>query len=284
MATEVGITFFFLIVLYKTRPSASRTIVSLLASAKPELVDRLVVLDHSPADQRAECEAVCSMFADRFVYQHDPANPPLGLAYNRAIRTHLRGSNYVVVADQDTDLPTDFLACAAEVAARHGEPGSMAANIISNDRIASPCWSLFGWGRSWRRPHQGWHSWRYCSAITSASCIHRRIFQDLGVHYNEELVLYGIDTDFFRRLSKVEPRFYILPMSVAHSLSFDEASNAEKMRKLDQIFSANRLIYSKAGWPSRWAVKLIESLLRIKYSIRFRNSTFLLDPARRRHD
>ncbi len=284
METEISISFCLLIVLYETPPAAAQTIQTLLATSNLSMVEKVVILDHSAREQRGECLSLCAPLGGRLVYEHDPGNPPLGIAYNRAIRRHLGDATYVVVLDQDTELPGNFLACAAAAAEERGQPSSMAANIVSSGRIASPCWSLFGWGRSWKSEHRGWHSWKFCSAITSASCIHRRVFVDFGLYYSEKLVLYGIDTDFFRRLAHADPRFFVLPISIQHSLSFDEASAEQKIGKLDQIFSANRQIYSDAAWPSRLVVHLLEMLLRVKYSIKYRNLLFLSDQSRQRHD
>lgn len=270
-----------LIVLYETEPSAAQTITTLLRCTALSRCSQIVVVDHSRQDQSQACSLAFSGLGRPVVYEHDPSNPPLGSAYNRVIKTHLGGALYAVILDQDSALPTDFLQVGLDAAVAHREPSLMVPTVMTEHRIASPCWAWLGWGLAWKRADSGWHSLKHCSAITSGCWVHRRLFTAVGLWFDERLQLYGIDTDYFRRLARFDSRFFVLPVSLLHSLSFDEASVDSKARKLNEIFASHRLIFSDAAWPVRRLVDLLQMAIRLRYAMKYRNMRFL--PGSNRH-
>lgn len=267
--------FILLIILYETTPSEAQTITTLLECEELAQCSEFVVVDHSQHDQSTACRQACASLPRPVIYEHDPSNPPLSRAYNRVIRQHLGKAEYVLIMDQDSSLPSDFLQRAIGAARDHGAPSLMVPTVLTADRIASPCWSVLAWGMPWRRASPGWHSLHTSSAIMSGCWIHRRIFNTENLWFDERLQLYGIDTDFFRRLARLDPGFYVLPVSLRHSLSFDEATVDIKARKLEQVFQAYRLIFEEAAWSTRVIVSLLHILVRLKYAIKYRSKRFL---------
>lgn len=272
--------FILLIVLYETAPGDAQTITTLLNCEALAQCSEFVVVDHSRLDQSAACRLACAGLPRPVIYVHDPSNPPLGSAYNRVIREHLGEAEYALILDQDSTLPASFLRTAIDAARAHGGPSLMVPTIVTADRIASPCWTWLTWGFPWRHADSGWHSLRTCSAITSGCWIHRRVFTTGGLWFDERLQLYGIETDFFRRLARLDARFYVLPVSLQHSMSFDEATVDVKARKLDQIFASHRLIFENDGWGTRTLLALLQLAVRLKYAIRYRSKRFLPLPNR----
>jgi GT2 family glycosyltransferase len=191
------------------------------------------------------------------------------------VRAHLGDADYVLILDQDTRLPQDFVATALAAAHANALPSVIAAHMLAGDRIASPCRLALGWGRRWAAPRPGWQSLRANTLINSGAWIHRRVFVELGVWYNESLALYGTDTDFFRRLGRLEPRLFVLPLQVAHDLSFDAASVDEKAAKIDAMLAANRAIYAADGWMVRAGLRCMNALVRLRYAVRYRTVRFL---------
>ena len=88
-------------------------------------------------------------------------------------------------------------------------------------------------------------------------------------------MLYGIDTDFFRRLGRLEPRFVALPVVIEHDLSFHSASVHDKARKVDAMLAANRVAYAQDAWPLRLGVRGVNALVRVKYALQYRSALFL---------
>lgn len=263
------------VVLYRTEPQNSTTLASLALCQSLEFCRQLVVVDHSPADQRSAFERLAAQLPVHSTYTYDPGNPPLGLAYNRAIRLHLGEASYVLTLDQDTLVPADYFVLAARDALRANFPSVMAPNIRAGTRLASPCTLFLGWGRRWPAPRTGWQSLKRCSLINSGAWIHRRVFETYELWYSERLSLYGIDTDFFLRIGVKDTRFWVLPVTISHDISFDSADLEGKVRKLGAILDANRMIYAGAPAWKRFAVSALSTLVRIKYALRHRSLRFL---------
>jgi hypothetical protein len=101
------------------------------------------------------------------------------------------------------------------------------------------------------------------------------LFRRDGVRYNENLKLYGTDTEFFRTYARAQRQFCILPTVIRHHLSFDDASIASKAIKLQQMFAANRVIYRGDGVMTRALVRCVEAVVRLRYTWRYRSFAFL---------
>lgn len=276
MANPVPFSFVAIVVLYRTAPDAASTLRTLAACSGMAACRRVVVVDHGPDRQDAAFARCAARFVPGVaVYEHVPRNPPLGAAYNAAIATHLGDAQYALILDQDTALPPDLPVLAARHAVECAAPALMAPHMLAGARIASPCRLVLGWGRRWPAPRRGWQSLRANTLINSGAWIHRRVFETLGLRYSETLPLYGIDTDFFRRLGRLEPRFVVLPSVVPHDLSFDSSTVDVKARKVDAMLAANRAIYAGDGPLVRAGVRGMNALVRLKYAVQYRSPRFL---------
>lgn len=235
----------------------------------------VVVIDHGPVDQGAECRDVASAMSVPLRYLHRAANPPLGAAYNDAVRAFLGESMYVLILDQDTWLPSDLFPVAARECESANEPAIMAPTIRADGRLVSPSSFCLGWGRHWSKPRFGIQTTQNTVIINSGSFIHRRVFLEQGIWFDERLRLYGIDTDFFIRVAERNRRFLVLPLIIEHDLSFGSASTVVKAAKLREMLASNRLIYSNASLPKRVAVALVGYVVSVVYAIRHRSFEFL---------
>lgn len=275
MATAKNLSVLALIVLYRTRPTEARTLQTLRRALATEGQLRVLVLDHSPQSQEDDFLKATQGWDVATTYVHDPRNPPLGAAYNAALKKHLGDADYALILDQDTEIPAEFLRCGVEAAMTHGQPSTLAPNIMASGRLASPCRLWWGWGRAWPSPRTGWLSLTENALINSGSWIHRRVFHEFGIWYDESLKLYGIDTEFFLRLSKRDDRCRMLDMVLHHELSFDAASVADKARKVNAMLAANRTIYRAEPWSTKLGVRLMSGLVRLRYVLQYRSLLFL---------
>ncbi len=265
-----------IVVLYGMAPDAAPTLEALAACDGLDACRHVVVVDHGAQPQDAAFVRLAARFAPgQALYRHDPRNPPLGSAYNAAIRAHLGNASYVLILDQDTRLPRDFICAGLDAAAANGHPALMAPHMVAGDRIASPCRLVLGWGRRWAAPRPGWQSLRANTLINSGAWVHRRVFRDLGIWYSESLPLYGTDTDFFRRLGRREPRMIVLALCIAHDLSFDSSTVDVKARKVDAMLAANRAVYAADGPLVRAGVRCMNAVVRLKYAVQYRTLRFL---------
>ncbi len=276
MPTQEDFSFVAIAVLYLTAPDESTTLRALAASLDLRACRRVVVVDHGPQRQDAAFARLAAALAPvAATYEHAPHNPPLGAAYNAAVRAHLGDASYALMLDQDTRLPPTLPQVAETAARSHAFPALMAPHLRANGRLASPSRLFLGWGRRWSRPRTGWQSLRANTVINSGAWIHRRVFQSLGLWYSESLVLYGTDTDFFRRLGRLEPRFLVLPLEIEHDLSFDAAPVEAKAAKVEAILAANRAIYARDNGVVRAGVRCMNALVRLKYAVQYRSRCFL---------
>ena len=276
MATQEDFSFVAIVVLYRTAPDDAATLRTLAACGRLDACRRVVVVDHGPERQDAAFERIAAAFGPTpVVHEHAPHNPPLGGAYNAAVRAHLGDAAYALILDQDSQLPPTLLATAATAATAQSFPSLMAPHMLAGARIASPCRLFLGWGRRWSTRRTGWQSLRSNTLINSGAWIHRRVFETFDLWYSETLTLYGTDTDFFRRLGRREPRFLVLPIAIAHDFSFDSSSIADKARKVDAMLAANRSIYSADGVLLRAGVRCMNALVRLKYAVQYRTLRFL---------
>jgi GT2 family glycosyltransferase len=133
------------VVLYKTTFAASQTIASLahIFGRVPELVASVDVLiwDNSP-------DPVLNPHTSfPFLYHHSHANVGLSGAYNRAASVaQEEGTPWLLLLDQDTTLPSNFLAAmlqqAAELESRR-EIAAIVPAVFVGDHRASPWRVLF---------------------------------------------------------------------------------------------------------------------------------------------
>lgn len=276
MAIQETFSFVAIVVLYRTAPDEAATLRTLAACRGMEACRLVVVVDHGPVRQDdAFARIAVALAPSRVIYDHAPRNPPLGAAYNAAIRAHLERAAYVLILDQDTALPHEFLVTARTEAVAASFPTLMAPHMLAGDRIASPCRLFLGWGRRWATQRPGWESLRSNTLINSGAWIHRRVFETFDVWYSETLTLYGTDTDFFHRLGRREARFLALPIAIQHDFSFDASSIEGKASKVDAMLAANRTIYASEGVLVRASVRCMNAVVRLKYAVQYRTLRFL---------
>jgi hypothetical protein len=134
------------IVLFKIRPSASSSLLTLLASARQTANSKLklavLIQDNTPGGQET------GSLPENVRYQAAPHNPGLAEAYNSALKiAEVEGYDWLLSLDQDTSLPINFLERISEIVAgqaAHPEVGAIVPLAIDNGRILSPYRLLAG--------------------------------------------------------------------------------------------------------------------------------------------
>jgi GT2 family glycosyltransferase len=134
------------IVVYKIRPSAASSLLTLLAAAQQAANSKLklavIIQDNTPGGQEA------GDLPENVRYQAAPHNPGLAQAYNSALKiAEVEGYDWLLTLDQDTSLPMNFLERISEIAAEqaaHPEVGAIVPLAIDDDHIVSPYRLLAG--------------------------------------------------------------------------------------------------------------------------------------------
>lgn len=134
-----------IVVLYKMSLTESQTIQGLIQAfvRYPELHNSLSVLiwDNSPTPLKD------SQLLSSFTYKHSPKNLGVSGAYNRAMKiAEAMGCEWLLLLDQDTAVPADFLPQMLKLGSRFLNKPEIAAVVpflVDGDRILSPLKVLF---------------------------------------------------------------------------------------------------------------------------------------------
>lgn len=262
-----------LVVVYNESPQTSAT-VRAVAGLSGVSSAKIIIWDNSSTSQQATFQ---DYFREKRLdadYLNTPSNMPLSMIYNQ-VADEATDSDFLLILDQDTALPPDYLET-FNTAHRQFRNGKLfVPTIKAAQKLVSPSPYFAGWGRAWQRTRAGPHPTRNMTIINSGLFASLKLFRADGVRYDERLKLYGTDTGFFRNYARREKEFYILPTVIEHDLSFDTADVCDKVSKINQMFSSNKIIYEPDGFWVRTSVAVIEWTVRIRYAFRYRELAFL---------
>ena len=128
------------IVVFKIRPTASSSLLTLLAAARQAASTKLklavLIQDNTPGGQET------GGLPEDVRYQAVPHNPGLAQAYNSALKVaEVEGYDWLLTLDQDTSLPINFLDRISEIVteqATHPEVGAIVPKVVGDGRTLSP--------------------------------------------------------------------------------------------------------------------------------------------------
>jgi GT2 family glycosyltransferase len=191
---------FAIVVLYKVNPADSSSLQTLLTAAtsvREGLELKILVWDNTPGGQSA------GVFPPGVLYKSAPHNPGLAIAYNYAWKmADSEGYEWLLTLDQDSVLPANYLARAAELAhdlISTETVGAIVPQVIADGRVISPFEFLFGALPRWFPLGHVGLSKRAAYAANSGSIL--RIAALRGVDgYDPAFPLDLSDTSVFHRL------------------------------------------------------------------------------------
>ena len=246
------------VVLYKIRLSDSRTYQSLMNSwltiRVGERKMRLLVYDNSPEDyQEAETSFSAQLAAGFEVkYIRDTANPGVSKAYNvGAAFARSAGLDYLMLLDQDTQLPNDYLPCVATALASDEGHQLICPVIKFNDRVISPAGFFLHRSVTLKQVKAGVNILKKMRPINSGLIIKLDLFEKVG-GYDEAFSLDYSDHYFIHKLKAHWQYLFVMDCDVNHSLSSNELvplpqfynrfetflkSTRAYMRKTNQVYS-----------------------------------------------
>jgi glycosyltransferase involved in cell wall biosynthesis len=197
------------IVLYRMAPEESLTFRSLLqarAQASSEADVSIVLWDNSPSPHFEQ------HLPENVLYFHDPSNPGLAIAYNRALEIALRQkSHWLITLDQDTVLPGGYvalMASAAHLCAGHPEVGAVVPQIVVGTKRHSPNYFLWGAIPRWHATGFRGIPMQPVFAFNSGAMIRVDAVRQIG-GYDQRFPLDHSDNVMFRNLHQHGKRVYI---------------------------------------------------------------------------
>ena len=210
------------IVLYKRLPSESAAVITLQTSIanlrSGQDVIRVLLYDNTPGKKDP------GPLPDRVEYEATGNNAGLAVAYNRALElAHLSSCSWLLLLDQDTALPSDFLSSLLEQVAKYdGDPNVAAVVPIvrSGSIVVSPKRVGFFGLRALPESCHGIQDAEVMS-INSGSAFRCDFVRSIG-GFNRSFWLDYLDHWLFRQVYTRGRKAAIWKCTIEHSLSVQD--------------------------------------------------------------
>jgi GT2 family glycosyltransferase len=223
-------------------------------------LEHVLVYDNSP---KPTAEAVAAN--EGCGYVHDPNNGGTAAAYERGIAVAIdRGIDWLLLLDQDTDLPPEFLDAAALALARRSaeRPAALVPWLVDRGSVVSPARVTFlGTIRPLRRGRTVAHI-RGLTAVSSGSIIRVAAVRQT-LPFPKELWLDYVDHWMFARLNLLGERIAVLDQELQHSLSIKTPARLSR-RRLNSILDGEAYFLRLLGPMARmmYPMRLLGRLTR----------------------
>jgi GT2 family glycosyltransferase len=252
------------VVLYKCRPDRSPAIASLALSwdhyANSGLDLKLIIYDNSPEPQPV---TVPLPFGHQYV--HDAANGGLAAAYNFALGSDPNEHyKWLLLLDQDSDLPDNFMALTAGALSavdRSGDVAAIVPQAVHKSKPLSPA-RLQWWGgvRPIQNPAPG-----ICpgpvTAINSGALLRKSFLSEIG-GFNPSFKLDYLDHWMFAEINRRGKKIYMSQAAMAHDLSVWDSTAAVPQERYRSILEAETLFYRTSLEKGRFKYHLLNLALR----------------------
>jgi hypothetical protein len=258
-----GVRILVIVVLYKMPLTESPTIAGLLQafSRHPELRDSLSVLiwDNSPTPFRNP-ELIPS-----FAYRHSETNVGVSGAYNQAMGIAERmGCQWMLLLDQDTEIPLDFLPQVLRFGCEFLEKIRIAAVLpflMDGDRVLSPQKVLFKRFKPLERPFEGIYPGEV-TAANSGTLIRIEALKQIG-GFNEDFWLGYSDAWVFHQLYKQGRQIHIAgDLLLMHKFSAIDFKNAMSPERYLNSIASEGAFWDLCGTASQRAFHTLRTLER----------------------
>jgi GT2 family glycosyltransferase len=269
-----------LVVIYRRRCSASKTLLSLAAS-REALEDSLVVVwDNSPEPALAEDLQWLRRWLPRLAYFHDAANPGLASVYNRVIHRYLKTKtpetfDYLVLFDDDSRLDRHYFAELKRATNEHAWISLFLPLLTAQGKIVSPS-DLYGFkGFLWKKNRSGIVRARHRTAMNSGMAISASYLREEFLGYDERLRFYGTDNFFMREYGKTHRQFVVLNCVVQHDLSFFARETIETKLWRHRESVAALCLLNKGRGIETWLTQAYCGICDLRQAIKYRDLRFL---------
>jgi hypothetical protein len=270
------ISYLLGVVLYKEDISVSNTIGSLIL-IKDFLNSKnykIVIWDNSPEKQnKAELDLLTAF--NCYEYVHTPKNLSLAKVYNTIYQTN-KEYNLLILFDQDSKVSKDYFV-KLSIAEEENNSINLFLPIIKVDNlIYSPANRFLVTGRHWDKERYGAVECSKKLAITSGMAIRTNYLRMKSETFNEDLTIYGIDTDFMIQFEKNNLHFFVLDYSMIHQLSlFENESIEKKLFRFSNHKKSLIKIFRNESFLKFCLVKVLIAASCLKLSFKYKTIQFL---------
>jgi GT2 family glycosyltransferase len=232
------------VVLYQLRPDQSPTIATLARSYQRIRGSGagvyLIIFDNSPKPQQVD---IPLPFEHRYV--HDATNGGLAQAYNFALDSDPgSASQWLLLLDQDSTLPDDFLEEVFKALALIGQDDLVAAavpKVLQHGRPISPALVKGGRIRPIPKPITGVCPFPV-TAINAGTLIRKNFLYAIG-GFNRQFKLDYLDHWLFAEIKRRGKKVYITGAVSNHDLSIGNTNHPVSAERYLSILKAETLFY-----------------------------------------
>jgi GT2 family glycosyltransferase len=251
-----------ILVLYNTRLCHSATYQTFVASSRHSLLDpvSIAVYDNSPIPQVNAGEETHLL-----AYKHDPANGGLAAAYNWALEiARARGIPWLLLLDQDSTLPPQFLeSCLLQISLHHrdGDVVAIVPAVRSGGLVVSPKRVGFGCLRPLPDSCVGIQS-AEITAINSGTAIQCEFVRSIG-GFNRAYWLDYLDHWLFHQIYAAGKRVSVSQCALDHNLSVQDYRHSVSPARYRSIVAAEAAFITTHKSPLEIPIYLLRLLVRV---------------------
>jgi GT2 family glycosyltransferase len=247
-------SLYVVVVLYQRGLTTSPTCQSLLRKKALHPQDTFLIYDNSPSSDWAFIpegwQVVCN-----------PKNGGLLTAYTYAFsQAKLKGCPWVLLLDQDTELPEHFLesihANIAQMQTR-SDVVAIVPVVRSGNRQVSPV--LPKLGRETPFQPRNVIETQWLSAINSGTCLRVEFIESVG-GFCELFWLDYLDHWLFKVINNSRKSVFVTDMELRHDLSVADMNRGLNVQRYNNVLTAERR-FTNLYLPPLWRIVLIPRLL-----------------------
>jgi len=245
------------VILYEMPHGRSNTLKSLMNNSNfNEYNLNIIIYDNSPKKQDIDTDI------SNFTYVHNKLNGGLAQAYNYALSAISDQNSWLLLLDQDSQLPSNFISSLIETI--HGIQDesivAVAPHILCNNNLISPCKVRFA-GRlvSVSKQFRG-ASDLELMAVNSGMAVRASFMKQIG-GFNQDFWLDYLDHWLCRTIYAEGKRIYVSTAIVNHDLSVSNY-NEVSVKRAQNILNAEVLFYKKYKSKSEQVAYFFRLMLR----------------------
>lgn len=258
----------FICVVYSKEPEKTKTINSYrkVIFSNYGIMPSLAIWDNSKAGFTISNELSESI--DNLQYYHTGNNEKLSVIYNAVIDKNKDKLEWVVILDDDSVIDCSYAQAVQDFVKSKSNAKVAIPKIFLNNTMISPGFVKGVRGFALKDISNGVSEISNLVAMMSGTVINFKD-KELIPTFDERLSFYGVDTRFFREVSKLNLGVYIMPVIMQHESALRDISIPfkEKYRRHCNLLSSKKYVFDDIPLY-KLRVKLFTYFFAIKQIIR----------------
>jgi len=258
------------IVLYQCSLDESVTFQSLKKSLEKTSIDYELIIYNNDVNQKIE--------EKEFLIVNSEENKKLEGAYNFALdRAIENGKNWILLLDQDTEIPDNYLKELNKIFSVGYSPDLVAVvpKLVSEGKVISPV-RVTSLIRFEKELNVSGYTNERINALNSMSLFNVQFIRSIG-GFSKDFPFDMHDHWCYNQVYKHHKKVYVLDVTTKHESSFvNFEKNISVNRYREFLSSENKFIHNELGIPVYFYYKMKLLLRSIKQFVNYKNKEFSL--------